>query len=221
MKIRTVTYFVALNSSDFANENTDLCTLSSKLGDARKVLDLAEKNLCELGYEVQTKRVTLNSFEDWLDVEGEGLVIDNIDRNKGNGLVLQKLDTILQEQGINFCSLGEARSDAAIKMTPALLHFSKRFNTSVCIDSGTSTTSTVWDRRVSPSQQKCLLAAEATREIHRIEGDTGNFRFTVSFDCDGRTPFFPASFFSQERAALAARRSKKVHLRQKRAITMM
>jgi uncharacterized protein (UPF0210 family) len=208
MKIRTVTYFVALESSDFDGQDTSLCTASSKLSDAVKALDLAEEKLCELGYELQTKRVTFNSFEHWLNVEGEGLDVKDVDQTSGNGLVLQRLDALLQEHGINFCSLGEARSDAGIRMTPALLHFSKLFNTSVCIDSGTTGNSTVWERRVCPNQQTCLLAAEAAREIHRLEGDSGNFRFTVSFDCDGRTPFFPASFFCPESAAAEARKCK-------------
>jgi hypothetical protein len=203
MRVRTVTYFVQLDVEDFES-GCEL--LAEKLTAAKAILDLSEAKLVGLGYEVQTKRVTFNSFENWLDVEA-GLNIEEAD--SGNALVLHNLDMNLQRIGLDFCSIGEARSDAGIKMAPHILHFSKRFNCSVCIDSNNNSSKDVpiGERKVCPDQRKCMLAAEAMKEVHRLDGDMGNFRFTVSFDCDGRTPFFPASFFNPKAAADAVRRS--------------
>lgn len=205
MRVRTITYFVALCPEDFVEDGTGL---AAKLSGAKEALDLGEEKLIGLGYEVQTKRVTFNSFENWLDMES-GLDVDARENvSDGNSLILHHLDIQLQRVDLNFCSLGEARSEIAMKMVPSIIHFSKRFNCSACIDSvGGKEGLPVGSRSVCPDEQTCLVAAKATKEIHRLEGDMGNFRFTVSFDCDGRTPFFPASFFDVARAAKAVKRS--------------
>lgn len=206
MRVRTITYFVALSPEDF---ELDGAGLASKLSGAKEALDLGEEKLIGEGYEVQTKRVTFNSFENWLDVEA-GLNVDAQENvSDGNSLLLHHLDIQLQRVDLNFCSLGEARVQAAINMVPAIIHFSKRFNCSVCIDSEVEGDDP--GRRICPDRETCLAAAEAMKGIHRLEGDMGNFRFTVSFLCDGRTPFFPASFFNVAEAAKDARAAKQTH----------
>ncbi len=213
MRVRTVTYFVQLSSEDF---DGDAHGVAAKLSGAKEALDLSEARLIGLGYEVQTKRVTFNSFERWLDTES-GLALDARENiSDGNSLFLHQLDMQLQRVDLTFCSLGEARSEAAIAMVPAIIHFSARFNCSVCIDSIEKSEGVpIGSRSVSPDQRTCLLAAEAMKEIHRIEGDMGNFRFTVNFDCDGRTPFFPASFFDVTGAAADVKRSNTAYAKRR------
>ena len=153
------------------------------------------------GYEVQTLRISLNSFEEWLppvwhqSSSGSAAPAPQhttIDEQHLH-TCLTMLEAQLQRVGIEMCSLGGCTSSAAISFIPHLLRFSKRFSCSVRFTSDSTTTGS-HERCICAPQQACELAAKACKQTATECGDDGNFRFCVSFDAAEGTPFFPASF---------------------------
>ena len=96
MKIRTITYFCSLDVEDFLDESDG--RLMQKLDAAKRALSHVESALVSSIYEVQTKRITFNSWTEWLPgivsqaETGEGGVLT---MNESDRAYLARLDAQL------------------------------------------------------------------------------------------------------------------------------
>ena len=189
MRVRTITYFFQLEPSDFGSK-----TLEEKFVEAKRVLDKLSDELVASGYQVQTLRVSLNSFEDWLPRTSNetGEILTELVKATIGKVILQ-----LERNEIHVCSVGGCVSDWAILLVPNILQQSSRLSCSVRFNRQNeemSTGSSIFQSTVVPNYSSCLLAAEASLKVLSNCGSFGNFRFCASFNCRGGIPFFPASY---------------------------
>lgn len=208
MRIRALTYFIELFESDFPSkgENSEASnSLAVLFDDAKLALDKASQALVSGGYDVQTVRITLNPFEEWLNTEDWGFEAVEMDENGDNVItpgknksMLLALEAQLTRIDIDFCSLGGVSSDNAMKCIPDILAMSPKFSCSASINSNQDTAATS-SIAVAPDMAKCLTAAQTCLDVAQRVGNVGNFRYAVGFDCDGRTPFFPCSSYNLPR----------------------
>eukprot|EP01035_Chromulina_nebulosa_P019884 gene19884-25839_t len=96
MKIRALTIGITITPDDFSDNNN---SLYNKIKKSKAFLDYLEENYIIRGYEVQTKRISLNSIEEWLN----DLDISNISEILNRFIII---DNILKEFCVSFCSLG-------------------------------------------------------------------------------------------------------------------
>lgn len=179
MKIRAITCGMSLSPVDFLDVNVDgNLTLGIRFDLIRSYLDKAESALVKLGHEVQTVRISTNSFENWLVplVEKHGYSVEQ---------VVLALSEQLKRIGIQFCSIGPCSSDSAIALLPTILLIGDMLSSSVLFKK---------EDNVAPDSEKAILAAKSCLEIVDKCGVLGNFRFCASFNCHAGTPFFPASY---------------------------
>lgn len=176
MKIRAITIGVYLTPSDC------LCkvTFTAKIAEANENLRKAQAGLEELGYTVQTVRISFNSFEDWLI---PALASSNLTLLE----VLTMINEILESLNVSFCSFGGARTLDGIRLIPTILHHCKLVSCSSILLS-TNSESITCDRQLS------IEAAKTCLSVYRECGDLGNFRYCSSFHTPANVPFFPASF---------------------------
>jgi len=175
MKIRCLTLGLSLLYDDFYGD-----VLQCRILEAATILEKIEKDFIKEGYDVQTKRISLNSFEEWMIVDGSY----NLDQVK-------QLVRALGEFDIKFCSLGNCQTKAGIKMIPDILSLSPKLCASVSFRKESS---------LEFNFQNCKLAAEACLKIavNSPQGPLGNFGFCASFNCPAGIPFFPASFHNTD-----------------------
>ncbi len=209
MKIRTVTFFLTLNVSDFEGTATNL---SDKFDDAAKSISYIENKLQEEGYELQTKRMTFNSWTEWLPPLQQTAENNKNKYNKEEvfNSIKPYLTTVsnqLSRIDIGFCSLGSCNNINHISLIPDILNHSPRFNCNVRLssnshDNGDGNSVSV----IAADNVTCIAAANACLEVHRLCGDNGNFRYCVGFDTYSDCPYFPASFWDSGKN-LSANRS--------------
>lgn len=185
MKVRTITVGVELSIDDFTIQENDTYLISKKLAVAKSALEVISKDLITAGYEVQTQRVSLNSFEDWL------MCKDSLKDIAYYITIAKILDHHLELIGIDYCAIGCCSSLQAISLVPALLAVSDRFYSSVLFKK------TILDN-IAPDLSLISKTSEALLEIVNTLGVIGCFRFCASFNCSSGTPFFPAAFYEKK-----------------------
>jgi uncharacterized protein (UPF0210 family) len=191
MKIRALTISLNISFEDFNFDCDNIIKLNFKLTKAKGTLDYLQSVFENLGYVVQTVRISLNSFEEWSNLS-ESDPYKNI-----NYLVVE-----LEKLSIDFCSIGSTSSIEAIKLIPSILSISPRLNTSVCILPSNSNPMSSLSSPVIPSYSSsslpdinlCHMAAQTCIEVANMCGDLGNFRYCTSFNCPSGIPFFPSAF---------------------------
>jgi len=164
MRIRTVTYFATLEAADFdeGSASGSGVALAAKLDTVARGLAHVAGRLGAAGYEVQTLRVTFNSWTAWLPAALAALPGQPID--PADPLVLEPLAQ-LQEQlartGLSFCSLGQCSAVEHIRLVPHLLALSSRFNCSVRLASAPSPAPANASASASASASACRVTAIA------------------------------------------------------------
>ena len=177
MKIRTITYGMRVEIADFHNNGQKLL---SKIRFASLNLSQVRSKLIEIGYDIQTLRLSFNQLEDWLDLSGY--------ENK-MGILISVLE---QFESINLISLGCCSTINYIHTIPNLLSMSPKFVSSVHLPMDSMNTFTI------PDYSKCLAAANVCLQLSTLEESGGaNFRFGIGFNCVSGMPFYPISFHSR------------------------
>lgn len=170
MRIRTLALGLSLLKTDFLDG-----TLALKIKNAAVKLRAAIAKLSADGYEVQTIRITLNDFEDWIDVTNPTVNI-------------KLLCDELRNNSIEFCSIGSCSNPELISIIPTLLKVSNSLYTSVSFSKKGS-------RDFVPDFDVCKMVAEIILSIAgNDESRHGCFNFCAVFNCPPNIPFFPASY---------------------------
>jgi uncharacterized protein (UPF0210 family) len=190
MKIRTLTLGISLSPEDFllvlapGQEQQYNHALFEKIRlPWQKLLQLKNKYE-EFGYQVQTTRLSFNSFEEWLipciihsSKDEELIVLQRI---------LNQLNNLLEEFDIPLCSVGPCKNLSNAPLIPVILRESPRMHASVLFDYNGSD--------VAPNYCDCLESAKVCLSIATELGNLANFRFCVGFNCPPNTPFYPISY---------------------------
>jgi len=163
LKVRTVTTGITLARGD----PIDL----SPIGIAARFNEAASKRLSEAGFEVQTTRLSTNSFEEYVDVSDTTSALS----------CFRAIDAECVRLGIGLFNVGPARTAAGIAIVPDIVKLGPRLSASGVI----------------PDALDAPMAGRMAEAILRIASETsggeGNFQFCVSANMRP-TPFFPASF---------------------------
>jgi uncharacterized protein (UPF0210 family) len=197
MKIRTITVGFFLAPEDFLGSSTDnlsgivtyslnLTSLKLKLQSLWTKITLISSDLqASYGYSIQTLRISLNPFEEWLlpCIEKYGVLLEEL---------LRQFDELLASVGIDFCSfgccnVGSKRFQQSSSMIPAILSVSHRFASSVVMENENH-------YNVAPKYDDCIVAAKTCLEVFQKKGNLGNFSYCVGFNCPSNIPFFPISY---------------------------
>ena len=107
MRIRTITNGISIESVD-----------DKKFQDASKFIKIAKDCFEEQGYEVETIRISTNSFEQYIKRSQLSDILDEF----------RHLNSICSELGVEFLSIGEARNPDAINMLADILKLTTVFN---------------------------------------------------------------------------------------------
>jgi uncharacterized protein (UPF0210 family) len=185
MKIRTITVGLELQAKDFI-EVDGQHAISLKLQFAKKSLDDISNSLKSSGYEVQTLRISLNSFEDWLLHDDQGNRTDHEIATYVS--IIEILVHYLTLYSIELCAIGCCSSSHAISLIPSLLAVSGRLSTSALFFGNKS-------HDITPDNVPIKAAARTLIAIAKTLGVEGCFRYCASFNCAGGLPFFPAAFY--------------------------
>ena len=171
-RVRTITIFVNLKPSMFPSEsNNSTKELSQLITKSCEILNNVKGELEKRQYEVQTVRIATNPFGEWLLSPTNAL--DVVETR------LAFLSTLLQENDIQFCSLGPAETVEEISLACAtIVRASSSFSCSAKIDSVES----------AKRAAQCILELSKT-----TPGGLGNFRFCAAGSCKPFIPFFPAA----------------------------
>jgi len=184
MKLRALTIGIKVESLD---ELEGAFLRAGVLGDQlRKDIEADPEG----GMEVQTVRIATNPFEEWIGCLDD----DEPEANGGACTLAQKAARIAQvceATGLEFCSLGPARTVKGIKAILILLKASTRISASAALR--------CWEEGDGPEVE---LLEEAKRDaVVEVmvalaeEGEgLGNFRFAAGVGIEPNTPFFPVAF---------------------------
>lgn len=182
-RIRTVTCFVTLRASDFTDKVIDsegrfLLVVEGLIKDAAGFLLTARQLFEDSGYSVQTLRISTNPFGEWLL---DTITTDDAEQVTVMEQRLQKLNILLAEWNIDFCSLGPATSMSQVKrcILPIILS-SEKFSVSASL---------AWN-----DVAMAKICAETVQQIAaQTKGGIGNFRFCVAAAAADFIPFFPVA----------------------------
>lgn len=185
MKVRALTIGLSISPSDFFDDAMKCHVLEEKLLIASRQLNTIEKRLQEEEYEVQTKRISFNSFELWLPRKSDG----SFDAHEVEECI-KKLIACLKKAEIVFCNIGCATSKAGIEILEQILPMSESLNASALIQNDHHT----------PIVELAQAASRVVKFLSTWRPDgTANFRFCASFNCPPNIPFFPASYHDNEK----------------------
>lgn len=169
MKIRTITTGISLQSP----------MDSAPIQQAAQFNTLAQQELENQGYEVQTTRISTQSFENYLPGYTLFEILDK----------LQRLEEICQTLNLDFFNIGYAKNPELISVIPAIIKRTERIFCS----------STIGNIKDGINFESLQASAQT---IHRISTETvngfGNFRFCAGANCPPGIPFFPASYHQGE-----------------------
>jgi uncharacterized protein (UPF0210 family) len=185
MRVRTITIGVELDAKDLIEVN-GTHPINKKLKIAKSALTSISSSLVAAGYEVQTQRVAFNSFEEWL-LRGDSNNAGGKDSASFVALINILLH-YLKLHSIEICSIGCCSSSFAISLVPQLLSLSD------CLYCSALFRKTAEDD-IAPDATLILRAAHTLVDVAKTSGVFGCFRYCVSFNCSGGTPFFPAAFY--------------------------
>ena len=176
MRVRCLTVFVSISKQTGCNIDL-LVDLVQKCA---KKLDILTEAYTSEGYEVQTGRLSFNSFDEWLPQD------DTLQKN-----VLHALDQALVDSKVYFCSLGPARTVEAVAKVPGLLAMSPRFNTSMLV-----MPDPMDEYAIMHDVPMCRAAAEVCKTLSTFPPGDGlsNFRFCAAFNCQPGIPYYPISY---------------------------
>ncbi|KAL3797354.1 hypothetical protein HJC23_010480 [Cyclotella cryptica] len=192
-RIRTVTAFVTLDTLDF-NDGGDL---EEKIGQCSTLLREVESRLVKNGYEVQTVRIATNPFGEWLVPSVSGG--DSLTADDKAVIVarVQRLNGVLAQHDINFCSLGPSiYPEHTSSICPIIVSaFPGRLSCSAVIEPCDVTASLAAAKCV-----KLISSMDASVDWKSLIGDgshlaggLGNFRFCTTSCVRSGIPFFPAA----------------------------
>lgn len=240
--IRTVTAFVHLIPKDFDVSWGSLFTAEtaeSKINKAVELLRAMESDLKEKGYEVQTLRIATNPFGEWMILSEDDRVVrkpsstsdlylygERAKRRKlklNKFIRLERLDQLLDQHKIDFCSVGPATNAAEARMCVGIVSQSHRFSCSKIVEAGDVNAASIAANTIleiaelgnrarstirgfAPSGSTGTLSnVQSTGNLatllERVGGEApkhirdglGNFRFCAASYCKPGIPFFPAS----------------------------
>jgi uncharacterized protein len=190
MRIRALTCGLSLDSNDFLSYDH----LYQKFFSLSNILNLLQQKLRTENYEIQTIRLTLNSFEHWIPFRSCSLDLD-LDLDLGISRI-QMIVKILDQLNIHFCSLGSASKKETIQILPLLLSLSSKLYANALIQSNPpAPPSDSSGPGLVYSSELALIAAQVAVDLSK-QSDDGlkNFSYCVSFNCPSNIPFFPASY---------------------------
>lgn len=176
MKIRALTLFATLKSESL-DDDVSIFTLINER--KQKLIKMREEYEA-VGYEVQTIRITFNSFEEYLLLAEGGI---NMKR-------LERLVNALIQSGIDFCSLGDVVCEENIALIPTILAYSSRLYCNVNIQR--DQVDNIYS--IPNCYSRCYKAAKAVFDILQCSGELGNFNYCIGFNCQAYTPFYPVSY---------------------------
>jgi len=187
-RIRTITAFVCLTSDDFDDdEKSSTCLLEEKIRRSSEFLSTVQEKLQSSGYTIQTLRIATNPFGEYLINNGSSEMLDHR---------LKKIDTILAKYGIDFFSLGPAKSVDEIRdCCPRIISSSPRLSCSANVDAD--------DVQAAKAAAECILQISTASVPEFLQGGLGNFRFCSATCCPGTIPFFPSAYSSQQEDSFA------------------
>ena len=169
MKIRTITTGISISSPKD----------TYKIKQAHEFHQQAKEIFAQQGYEVQTTRITTNSWEEYL------LNLSKID-------LLQEIRTLeetCQSLDISFFNIGYANQPETIALIPDII----------------KSTSIIYCSSQLGNQQTGINfknAWESAKSIKRISQETengyGNFRYCAWANCQPGIPFFPTAYHTGE-----------------------
>lgn len=182
-KVRTVTVGLALAGCEDP--------VAAVVEAAQRCSAVAEA-LQNAGYEVQTQRVTTDSFEDWLDgagnSDGKDEESEEVRRSHmvaGVGKVLAGLDTAGYDSVL--LNIGPATTPASVARVPTVVASHGRVTCSAHV--GCDEDVLVADMAMAKA------CAEAIVEISKTTpAGGGNFQFAATFNCPPGVPYFPAGY---------------------------
>lgn len=178
-KIRAVTAFLYLCPEDFSQHGN----LETKIQKTAQALCKIVTFLSTSGYDVQTFRIATNPFKEYLPVATESVKLKQC---------LSQLDSILEANDVQFCSLGNAVTEYDIDCIPHIISTSHRFSCSADIKSGQ-------DISMAKSAAECIQKISSLGETgeykdkHHVMRGLGNFQFCTVSCCKPFMPFFPAA----------------------------
>ncbi|MDP5337606.1 MAG: DUF711 family protein [Nodularia sp. (in: cyanobacteria)] len=165
MKIRTITTGITLTSPQSID----------KIKQAHEFNQQAKEIFAQQGYEVQTTRITTNSWEEYL------LNLSKID-------ILHKIQTlekICQSLDIRFFNIGYANNPESIALIPEIIN-----NTSIIYCS-----SQLGNQETGINFKNAWESAKSIKRISQeSENGYGNFRYCAWANCQPGIPFFPTSY---------------------------
>ncbi|KAK8809653.1 hypothetical protein WA158_000596 [Blastocystis sp. Blastoise] len=169
MKVRTVTAFVYISKEDSLDVIREILeTASANNVHAKSVFE-------KEGYEVQTLRITTNSFEDYCENDREAIL------NK-----MEELAKIVNDIEVSYFSLGNAKTILGMSVIPDILKMCSKFSLCATID----------EDFCNIEDSFSICGHNVIRLSKETEQGLGNFNYTVCCCCKSFIPFFPASFSS-------------------------
>lgn len=171
MKIRTITTGVTLQTLNDEAEIKQAAEFNQK---AKGAFEKA-------GYEVQTTRISTNSWEEYLGGLSNSEIVKAV----------QKLEKLCLSLGVSFFNLGYAKTPDKIKLIP---EFNK-------VTSIVSCSAKIGDKESGVIYENAKVAAQIIKQIAKEAKDGyGNFRFCASANCKAGIPFYPTGFHEGELA---------------------
>eukprot|EP00298_Acanthocystis_sp_HF-20_P009992 c18610_g1_i1.p1 GENE.c18610_g1_i1~~c18610_g1_i1.p1 ORF type:complete len:388 (+),score=152.02 c18610_g1_i1:42-1205(+) len=169
LKIRTITTGIYMNVVDI-----------EKIKEAVEFNLFARSLFEKEGFDVQTTRITTNSFEEYLDCSNVQSLLKT----------LEPIDSYLNANNLSFFNIGPAKKVETIRMIPEIIKSTSRISASAQVQQG--------------DQKTALAAAEACLQISKeTPGGEGSFNYTVSFNCQPGIPFFPAGYHGSGETSFA------------------
>ena len=169
MKIRTITTGITLKSS------SEFGLIKPVVEFNRKAKEIFE---CE-GYEVQTARITTNSWEEYIPGSSNQEILREI----------QKLEQACLNLDVGFFNIGYASTPEKIEISSDIIK-----NTSVISCSGK-----IGDAASGINYENIKSSARVIKRIsEETENGIGNFRFCACCNCKPGIPFFPAGYHAGE-----------------------
>ena len=152
LKIRTVTVGISFER----DEPSDVRIAA--LDKAAAFLTAAQKRFEDAGYEVQTTRISTNSFEEWCDIGDKASTLRT----------MRAIDAELVRLGINLFNAGPASTAAGMAIAPAIISLGPRISASGAL--------------LDPLDLNGAmgLAAAILRITETTTGGEGNFQFCSS-----------------------------------------
>jgi uncharacterized protein (UPF0210 family) len=188
--IRTVTAFVNLHAPDFedATVQSNDSSIAGKVAHCVTLLRAMETELCSFGYTVQTVRIATNPFGEWLVCETGNSDDDAPPKATTDQQLhrLERLDQLLQQHQIDFCSVGPAKNRREARYCPHIVATSHRFSCSATVDPGDVDAATC-------AAETILTISRLDDTGDHVRGGLGNFRFCAAASCKPFIPFFPAA----------------------------